>query len=745
MVQLKKQRFSINILLVLVLMQTICLKNQIFAQSYNADSTGIELFTIAGELLVDNDLPAGFRLKKAGSLHLSKSANEKRLIQARSSNRNKGIAAAANNLAIISFKEGNIQLALEYFKEALAAQEALQDLKAAALIKGEIGFLFYFLKSYEKAVDYYSESLKVLQENNLTKGVAICSGLLAEAYFKQKNYDNAITYFKLSLKAYTERGDKKMMSKLFLRIGEVMLRQKNYEGASENFSQALKWSTNTNDSMTIAVIMRNTGILYFQKEDYLKAESAFSSSLLYKKNALITLRYLKDTYFKLAAKYNAEKDFKKSFYYDELYKRTKESLTQIEFLSKSGPESDRAENKELQSELVEKESLIEQLSKEKEQQYTLLTKNQLELKQKMTAIELDKLNKEQAMELLNQTLDQSEKVTQEREIEIEKLKNDKIKLDLALAQNEKKLFQKTINNAILLSSTLLILLISFFIYNRYRYKKNSLTELNVAYTSLKSAQQQLIQSEKMASLGQLTAGIAHEIQNPLNFVNNFSELSNELLTELIGSTSETERAEIIKDLRFNLKSIHEHGKRADNIVKGMLAHSRTSDNEKQATDINKLCEEFFNLAYHGVRAKNSLFNCTLTKKFGKGLPLVPVIHQDFSRVILNLFNNAFYAVNEKLSTIGNTNNQDWKPEVEIITAIENNKLKIVIRDNGIGIPRQITDKIFNPFFTTKPAGSGTGLGLSLSYDIIVKGHQGEINVESEEGNGSTFIILLPLA
>jgi two-component system NtrC family sensor kinase len=262
-------------------------------------------------------------------------------------------------------------------------------------------------------------------------------------------------------------------------------------------------------------------------------------------------------------------------------------------------------------------------------------------------------------------------------------------------------------------------------------------------TDLKAAQQQLIQSEKMASLGELTAGIAHEIQNPLNFVNNFSEVNTELIDEL---QTELERGDleevknIAADIQENEKKINMHGKRADSIVKGMLEHSRASTGQKELTDLNKLADEYLRLAYHGLRAKDKAFNAGLITNFAESLPLVNVIPQDIGRVLFNLFNNAFYAVYQKQKSV----DVDYKPTVEISTATNHGQVQIIVKDNGPGIPENIKDKIMQPFFTTKPTGEGTGLGLSLSYDIVVKGHGGNIALNSKEGEGAEFTITLPI-
>jgi two-component system NtrC family sensor kinase len=260
---------------------------------------------------------------------------------------------------------------------------------------------------------------------------------------------------------------------------------------------------------------------------------------------------------------------------------------------------------------------------------------------------------------------------------------------------------------------------------------------------LKATQAQLIQQEKLASLGELTAGIAHEIQNPLNFVNNFSEVSMELIDEMneeLAKGDAEEAAAIAKDIKQNLEKIRHHGKRADGIVKGMLQHSRASTGQKEPADINVLADEYLRLAYHGLRAKDKMFNAELITHLDAGLPKVNIIPQDVGRVLLNLFTNAFYATMQKKKLHGS----DYKPTVSVTTRVHQDEVVITVRDNGTGIPEDVKDKIMQPFFTTKPTGEGTGLGLSLSYDIIVKGHGGKINVDTAEGEFTEFTISLPL-
>ncbi|MEO6723286.1 MAG: ATP-binding protein, partial [Ferruginibacter sp.] len=272
-----------------------------------------------------------------------------------------------------------------------------------------------------------------------------------------------------------------------------------------------------------------------------------------------------------------------------------------------------------------------------------------------------------------------------------------------------------------------------------------------ALDDLQATQKQLIQSAKMASLGELTAGIAHEIQNPLNFVNNFSEVSVELLGEFIDGpvnkltgSDKVKADNIINDLADNLKKISHHGKRADSIVKGMLQHSRISPNKKELTNINALSDEYLRLSFHGLRAKDNTFNASMETNFDNNVETLLIVPQDMGRVLLNIYNNAFYSVHQKAKL----NIKGYEPKVWLTTKgiVKNGELKgvqIRIGDNGSGIADKILDKIYQPFFTTKPVGQGTGLGLSLSYDIVTNEHQGQLNVETKEGEYTEFVIELP--
>ncbi len=362
--------------------------------------------------------------------------------------------------------------------------------------------------------------------------------------------------------------------------------------------------------------------------------------------------------------------------------------------------------------------------------------------------------------ILNDKLEQAErKKIQEFQIAgfQETLKNQELEKEKIQTQNKIRTYG-------MLAGLFILSVIGFILYRNNQKEKKAKNILEKTLTALKATQSQLIQSEKMASLGELTAGIAHEIQNPLNFVNNFSELNSELIVELKDELEKGNLEDvktIVTDIDENEQKIHHHGKRADAIVKGMLQHSRSSSGKKELTDINALADEYLRLAYHGLRAKDKDFNATMKTDFDESIGNINIVPQDIGRVILNLITNAFYVVNEKKTLqqaclpdrLAQGESQEmtsfekmsslYEPTVSVATRKSGDKILISVKDNGNGIPQKILDKIFQPFFTTKPTGQGTGLGLSLSYDIV-KAHGGELKVETKEGEGSEFTIQLPV-
>ncbi len=381
--------------------------------------------------------------------------------------------------------------------------------------------------------------------------------------------------------------------------------------------------------------------------------------------------------------------------------------------------------------LLEASSLLSKLYKAKGSIDSAYHYQQIAMSLKDTLFGAEKFQKLQALNLTEQ---QRVQQIEQRQKEI---------------QQEQERYKNRISTYALLSVVGVFLLLAIILYRNNRQKQNANAllqqqkdEIQKNLAELKAAQTQLVQSEKMASLGELTAGIAHEIQNPLNFVNNFSEVNAELIAEMkqeLKAGNSEEAIEIADNLEQNLEKVSHHGKRADAIVKGMLQHSRANTGKKEPTDINALADEYLRLAYHGLRAKDKEFNADFKTHFDETIGKVEVVPQDIGRVLLNLYNNAFYAVNEKKKQL----NSSFEPTIEVSTKRVDDKIELSVKDNGTGIPQKVLDKIYQPFFTTKPTGQGTGLGLSLSYDII-KAHGGELKVNTHEGEGSEFIIRLPV-
>jgi signal transduction histidine kinase len=388
--------------------------------------------------------------------------------------------------------------------------------------------------------------------------------------------------------------------------------------------------------------------------------------------------------------------------------------------------------------LLDASSLLSKLFKAKGSLDSAYHYQQIAMSVKDSLFSAEKFQK---LQLLNLTEQQRVQQIEQRQKEI---------------QQEQERYKNRISTYALLATLGVFLLLAIILYrnNHQKQKANILlqhqkeeidqqrSKAEKALESLKLAQTQLIQSEKMASLGELTAGIAHEIQNPLNFVNNFSEVNTELIDELEQEAGKGNLDEVranAKDIKENEQKINHHGKRADAIVKGMLQHSRSSSGVKEPTDINALAGEYLRLAYHGLRAKDKSFNATMITDFDKSIGNINIIPQDIGRVMLNLITNAFYAVAEKKKE----QPDGHEPTVSVRTKKIGDRIQIKVSDNGNGIPQKVLNKIFQPFFTTKPTGEGTGLGLSMSYDII-KAHGGELKVNTKEGEGAEFVIQIPV-
>ncbi|MEO8771955.1 MAG: ATP-binding protein [Ferruginibacter sp.] len=552
-------------------------------------------------------------------------------------------------------------------------------LNSLAWIHNDFAMLYKATGNNKKELSTLLQGFTIGKGTNNYTVLSVISVNLAEAYLKTGKPDSAYIYAQEALDNMAKSGYNIYKGVALATIGSVYIKQEKYPEAKQYFEESL---------IAYKLYNNKTGIpnTFLSLADLYKAMGKTDSSIYYTQKALAGYKelnlpaYINTSFATLYNLYKSTGHPDSAFYYLKLYTTLNDSLA-----------------------IADKEKIDEYQN--------LGFNDQIKTQQK----EQQRLNRE----------------------------------------NELRMYA-------LIAAIAIFMLIAFLLYrnNRIRQKANELLQQqkeeieiqkkNVEETlaELKSTQTQLIQSEKMASLGELTAGIAHEIQNPLNFVNNFSEVNTELIVEMVDEVKKGNKEEalsIANDIKENEQKINHHGKRADAIVKGMLQHSSSSNGIKEPTDINALCDEYLRLSYHGLRAKDKSFNATIKTDFDDSIGKINIISQDIGRVILNLLTNAFYAVNEK----NKLNVENYEPTVTIKTSqtpplggrgVE--EVHITVTDNGNGIPQNIVDKIFQPFFTTKPTGQGTGLGLSLCYDIITKGHGGELKVETIPGEGTSFIIKL---
>jgi two-component system NtrC family sensor kinase len=653
-----------------------------------------------------NDSPKSFGLSKES------------IALARSIDYQKGLAHGLKSLAFCLVRVAKNEEAVPLLNEALSLFELLDDLEGQAVANGllaitqrnrgdlvaslklsfkalelshKIGFRenegsdLYFigvtykqLGNFEKALDYLYQSLYIFREdeNHLFQSYPI--NIIGSIYFENGDYTKALEYFEEGLAMRQASLDKLGEAGSLDNVGFTHFKLGNYAQATSYCKQSLVIAESTQDERTQSNALLHLAEIYKQTGDIEKA-TKFSNESLELKKAIGDRR----------------REVEMLLFLADLYKNVDHNRV-LEVL-----------NDALQ--IAEETKMLDLFSRTHfhlSGYYKQDGNYEDAVKHLEAHTNLEKEFNKNAIGQKILTLEITHKVEQTRkEADAAKQKNEELtKLNEEIEDQRKK--------------------------------------LENALANLKAAQAQLIQSEKMASLGELTAGIAHEIQNPLNFVNNFSDINSELINE-VGQEIEKgnfgEVKTILNDIKHNEEKINHHGKRADAIVKGMLQHSKQTSGIKELTDINALADEYLRLSYHGIRAKDKSFNATIKTDFDNSIGKINVMPQDIGRLILNLINNAFYAVDEKKKKM----RDGYEPAVSASTKKINDKIEIKIADNGNGIPQKVVDKIFQPFFTTKPTGQGTGLGLSLAYDIV-KAHGGEIKVETKEGEGSEFIVQLPI-
>ncbi|MFN8165135.1 MAG: tetratricopeptide repeat protein [Bacteroidia bacterium] len=639
---------------------------------------------------------------------------------------------ASANLAAHFLRAGKPDSSIAWFNRATKYFAASNAFRLAASCQSANGFL------YEKAGRIDSAKASLVQSFELNKQAGNIDGevrallALSRILDDEEKHSESLEKYKQAAGLLPSTANSAFTADVFLHLGEELIHNGQEREALTYLEKAMTYA-NASPKYK-AEILRDIGIVYYKMSDYNKAITYFNKSLDadYK---LPALRLLRDSYLKLYATNRISGDSKKEVYYSNLYKLMKDSVENVLNSRMLSPDSFTMElkEKEFVNNLISK---FKSIDEEK-------NRNSLEFSQRLTEAELERVKTEEALARLSEERMNDVIADNEREDKLKELEKQRNEQALILSNRQLQQEKQLRLIYILIAGVALVTTILFLMYNRYRLKRKSLEALDRAYSDLtgahrklKETQEQLIRSEKMASLGQMTAGIAHEIQNPLNFVLNFSESSNELLGELKSAQTDEERTDLVKHLQMNLSKISEHGKRADSIVKNMLQHSRLNKGEKTKTDLNKLVEEYTQLAFHGMRAKQPGFSCTIEKNLDPNLPELEMVQQDISRVLLNLLNNAFYAVHEKALKEKN----DYKPTVRVVTEVYGLNIILTIADNGTGIPKKIREKIFEPFFTTKPTGQGTGLGLSLSFEIL-QSHGARMTMESEEGKGTGFKIV----
>jgi len=565
---------------------------------------------------------------------------------------------------------------INQWRVASFPQKGQERLLAISSSMHQFGLLMRETENLDKEIEYFKKALQIAQQVNHIDRQMISNMNAGSAYLRKGLLDSAL-YFGRQADSIASLPEYKgiFRGRNLANIGDVFFKKGEYARAKEFYHFGLALSTKFNNQFNVAVTKHKIAQLCFKIKQY-------DSSLIYAKDNLSLVQILNN---------GANFQLNLGTVYEDIYLAYKQ--------------------------LNQKDSAYKYLG---------LT---FQMKDSLYKVRIANLSAFQ-------------NVSFEETLRLENLEKEKI-------QTEAKIRLYSVIAGLILVSFVGVIL---YRNNLQRKKSNVILktqrdeielqkkQVEAAMDQLQSTQTQLVQSEKMASLGELTAGIAHEIQNPLNFVNNFSEVSNELMDEMVSELNKgeyTEAKAIAADIQQNLEKIAHHGKRADSIVKGMLQHSRASNGQKELTDINALCDEYLRLSYHGLRAKDNSFNASFETQFDSAIAPIQVVPQEIGRVLLNLINNAFYAVNEK----ARRGIENYTPKVILQTKQEGGRVKISVEDNGMGIPKPIIEKIFQPFFTTKPTGQGTGLGLSLSYDIV-KAHGGELTVSVDESKSTKFTIVL---
>ena len=691
-----------------------------------------------------------------------------------------------NTLNLLSYtlaSSGDNNGSLPIAENALSLSQKLNYRKGKAYAYSNIANAHvYSGNNYPGDLKIMDTALQIMQEINNQKAIAECYDIISAIYFNQGNSPEELKYMYSALKIYEAMGNKWLIINSLSNIASTNASQGNDSDAFKNFTAALQISQSLHSKSNVAISLQGLADTYYNMANFPEAVRHDSMALrLFEEAKDVTTAWGVPLCYASIGKVYAKEGELARAKGDAISANTlfNESLQNYDSALALDTKSSNAFGVAYKE--VKLGNLYLPLNKlatasdylQKGLQFFTANHANEGLKDAYEGLaSLDSMrgNYKNAYEYYRKYIFYRDSLNNNetaRKSLVYKMQYESEKKDAAAreAQLKKDAEQLRARNrqyfaiGLLVILTLVFLLIAFIQWrnNKHKQKANKLImqqkqQVESTLADLKLTQAQLIQSEKMASLGELTAGIAHEIQNPLNFVNNFSEVNTELIDELEAAAGEGNIEEIktiAKDIKENEEKINHHGRRADAIVKGMLQHSRASTGHKEPTDINALADEYLRLSYHGLRAKDKTmssgqagFNATLQTDFDNNIPKIDIVTQDIGRVLLNLFTNAFYAVNEK-NALARNEGLPFEPIVSVSTRKVNNTIELTVRDNGNGIPQKITGKIFQPFFTTKPTGLGTGLGLSLSYDIV-KAHGGQLKMTTKEGEGAAFTIELPV-
>jgi two-component system, NtrC family, sensor kinase len=664
-----------------------------------------------------------------------------------------GIASTNSSIAqYFTFKGDHIN-AIKHYQISLAIYKELNDVFFTGLVTLNIGLSQRYMGNYGDALESHVKALQLGKQINNNE--LITQALLGNGfdYMLVKNYPEALKSQKEALETFIAINDSVGIGNVYYDIGVTHLWSDNLNDALINHTKGLEIRKKLTNYGDIANSYNFIADIYEKQGKYAEALSSSLESVkyakLYGESGYIIESYASvgDIAMKMAAYEKASEYYNKALLLGRKIKNQRYEAISLKGIAEIYLLQNKTKHAIL---LLNQAAAIASVTDYKTRK--LIFKDLVNAYVSISDYKNAYTNEVKYMQM-SDSLTAAEKIekitniTNQLEFEnrqaLQKANTDKI-----LSVNRSELKRQKLVKNISIAGLLLGIIFSLIFYLRFKEKKRLNDALEGTINTLQSAQAQLVQSEKMASLGELTAGIAHEIQNPLNFVTNFSEVNRDLIAEMKEELTKgniKEATDIATDIGDNEEKIIFHGKRADSIVKGMLQHSRNNTGQIEPTDINALADEFLRLSYHGLRAKDKSFNAKFEMDFDTTIGKINVVPQDIGRVILNLINNAFYVVDKKKKQQAAAAEGEkilYDPTVIVSTKKKGHKIEVKVKDNGNGIPKEVLDKIFQPFFTTKPSGEGTGLGLSLSYDII-KAHGGELKVETKEGEGTTFRIILP--